>query len=120
ATFTVVGPGVRFPARVRVPGEFNVSNALASIAAAALAGLDPERVADGIAAARGVPGRLEPVDAGQDFTVVVDYAHKPDAVEAVLQTLRPLTAGRVIVVLGAGGDRDPGKRPLMGRAAAGL
>ena len=66
----------------------------------------------------GVPGRLELVDAGQDFTVVVDYAHKPDAVAAAIAALRPLTDGRVIVVLGAGGERDPGKRPLMGAIAA--
>jgi UDP-N-acetylmuramoyl-L-alanyl-D-glutamate--2,6-diaminopimelate ligase len=77
-------------------------------------------VAAGIAAGGGVPGRLERVDAGQDFVVVVDYAHKPDAVEAAIRTLRPLTAGRVIVVLGAGGDRDPGKRPIMAELAARL
>ncbi len=68
----------------------------------------------------GVPGRFERVDAGQDFLVVVDYAHKPDAVAAAVRTLRPLTDGRVIVVLGAGGDRDPGKRPMMGEIAARL
>jgi UDP-N-acetylmuramoyl-L-alanyl-D-glutamate--2,6-diaminopimelate ligase len=67
-----------------------------------------------------VPGRFERIDEGQDFVVVVDYAHKPDAVEAALATLRPLTEGRVIVVLGAGGDRDPGKRPIMGEIAARL
>ena len=77
-------------------------------------------VAAGIAAGGGVPGRLERVDAGQDFVVVVDYAHKPDAVEAAIRTLRPLTDGRVIVVLGAGGDRDPGKRPIMAEIAARL
>jgi UDP-N-acetylmuramoyl-L-alanyl-D-glutamate--2,6-diaminopimelate ligase len=120
ARFTVVGPDLTFPARIPVPGAFNVANALAAIASAALAGLDPRQVADGVAAAGGVPGRLEPVEAGQDFTVVVDYAHKPDAVEAVLGTLRPLTSGRLLVVIGAGGDRDPGKRPLMGELAARL
>ncbi len=67
-----------------------------------------------------MPGRFERIDEGQDFVVVVDYAHKPDAVEAALATLRPLTDGRVIVVLGAGGDRDPGKRPIMGEIAARL
>ena len=120
ARFTVVGPDVSFPARVPVPGEFNVANALAAISSAALAGLDPRVVAEGIARGGGVPGRLEPVDAGQDFTVVVDYAHKPDALEAVLASLRPVTAGRLVVVLGAGGDRDPGKRPIMGEIAARL
>jgi UDP-N-acetylmuramoyl-L-alanyl-D-glutamate--2,6-diaminopimelate ligase len=65
-----------------------------------------------------VPGRLERVDEGQGFEVVVDYAHKPDAIEAALATLQPLATGRLLVVLGAGGDRDPGKRPLMGEIAA--
>jgi UDP-N-acetylmuramoyl-L-alanyl-D-glutamate--2,6-diaminopimelate ligase len=65
-----------------------------------------------------VPGRLERIDEGQDFQVVVDYAHKPDAVAAAIAALRPVTSGRLYVVLGAGGDRDPGKRPLMGRIAA--
>lgn len=120
ATFTVVGPGVEVPAAIAIPGEFNVSNALAAIASAALAGLDPRSVADGVAGVGGVPGRLEPVVAGQDFTVVVDYAHKPDALEAVLATLRPLTAGQVIAVVGAGGDRDTLKRPLMGEIASRL
>lgn len=120
ARLVVVGPDCRFNARVPVPGEFNVSNSLAAIASAALAGLDPERVAAGMGRGGGVPGRLEPVHADQDFTVVVDYAHKPDAVEAVLRTLRPLTSGQVIVVIGAGGDRDPGKRPIMGELAGRL
>lgn len=120
ATFRVTGPGVELGARVNLPGEFNVSNALAAIASAALAGLDPRSVADGIARADGVPGRLEQVSAGQDFSVVVDYAHKPDALEAVLATLRPLTRGRLIVVVGAGGDRDTMKRPVMGEIAARL
>lgn len=120
STFTVHGPGVELRAGVPVPGGFNVSNALAAIAACAEAGLDAQAVAAGIAAGGGVPGRLERVEAGQPFTVVVDYAHKPDAVEAALASLRPLTAGRLLTVLGAGGDRDPGKRPLMGEIAARL
>ncbi len=120
ATFTVVGPGVELAASVGIPGEFNVSNALAAIASAALAGLDPRVVADGITRVGGVPGRLEQVAAGQDHTLVVDYAHKPDALEAVLATLRPLTDGQVVVVVGAGGDRDTTKRPVMGEIAARL
>ena len=120
SSFTVVGPGVRLEARCPLPGDFNVSNALAAIAAAAEAGLDPARVANGIGQGGGVPGRLERIEAGQDFTVVVDYAHKPDAVEAAIRTLRPLTDGRLIVVIGAGGDRDAGKRPLMGELASRL
>ncbi|WP_345460362.1 UDP-N-acetylmuramoyl-L-alanyl-D-glutamate--2,6-diaminopimelate ligase [Nocardioides marinquilinus] len=123
STFTVEGPdGVRVPAGVPLPGRFNVANALAAVAAAAEAGFDPAAVAAAIAASGGVPGRLERVEAGQDFLVVVDYAHKPDAVEAALAALRPLVApgGRLLVVLGAGGDRDPGKRPIMAGLAARL
>ena len=119
--FTVRGPdGLVLHTGVPLPGDFNVANALAAIAACAEAGFDPVEVAAGIWSGSGVPGRLERVDAGQDFVVVVDYAHKPDAVEATLRTLRPLTSGRVIVVLGAGGDRDAGKRPIMGEIAARL
>jgi UDP-N-acetylmuramoyl-L-alanyl-D-glutamate--2,6-diaminopimelate ligase len=117
--FLLAGPGgLEIPVTVNLPGAFNVANALAGIAAAAEAGLDPVRVSTGMAASPGVPGRLERVDDGTGPTVVVDYAHKPDAVEAVLQTLRQVTAGRLIVVIGAGGDRDRGKRPLMGEIAA--
>jgi UDP-N-acetylmuramoyl-L-alanyl-D-glutamate--2,6-diaminopimelate ligase len=105
---------------VHLPGEFNVSNALAAVAACAEAGFDAEAVAAGLSQATGVPGRLVQIDEGQDFLVLVDYAHKPDAVAAALRTLRPLTEGRLIVVLGAGGDRDPGKRPIMARIAAEL
>ncbi|MEZ5092366.1 MAG: UDP-N-acetylmuramoyl-L-alanyl-D-glutamate--2,6-diaminopimelate ligase [Nocardioides sp.] len=121
STFTVLGPdGLEVAAGCPLPGEFNVANTLAAVAACAEAGYDAARVAAGIAAGPGVPGRLERVDAGQDFLVVVDYAHKPDAIEALLGTLRPLTAGALIMVVGAGGDRDTGKRPLMGEAAARL
>ncbi|WP_244927585.1 UDP-N-acetylmuramoyl-L-alanyl-D-glutamate--2,6-diaminopimelate ligase [Nocardioides sp. W7] len=119
--FRVQAPdGRRHTAGVPLAGAFNVANALAAVAAAGEAGLDAARVAAGIAGLSGVPGRLERVDAGQDFEVVVDYAHKPDAVEAAIRTLRPLTDGRLIVVLGAGGDRDPGKRPIMAETAARL
>jgi UDP-N-acetylmuramoyl-L-alanyl-D-glutamate--2,6-diaminopimelate ligase len=118
--FRILGPGVDLAARCPLPGDFNVSNTLAAVAACAESGQPAEAVATAIAAGGGVPGRLERVDAGQDFTVVVDYAHKPDAVEATVRTLRPLTEGRVIVVIGAGGDRDAGKRPIMGEIAARL
>jgi len=120
STFTVVGPGVEFAAHCPLAGEFNVSNTLAAIAAAGEAGFDPAAVAAAIGVGGGVPGRLEKIEAGQDFVVVVDYAHKPDAVEATLATLRPLTNGRLVIVIGAGGDRDPGKRPMMGEIAARL
>jgi UDP-N-acetylmuramoyl-L-alanyl-D-glutamate--2,6-diaminopimelate ligase len=118
ATFRVQGPGIDVPAGSPIPGAFNVANTLAAVAAAATAGYDAAAVARAIAQGPGVPGRLERIDEGQDFEVVVDYAHKPDAVAAALASLRPVTPGRLIVVLGAGGDRDPGKRPEMGRLAA--
>jgi UDP-N-acetylmuramoyl-L-alanyl-D-glutamate--2,6-diaminopimelate ligase len=118
ATFHAHGPGVEVAAGCPIPGAFNVANTLAAVAAAATAGYDAQAVATAIAAGPGVPGRLERIDEGQDFVVVVDFAHKPDAVAAAIGTLRPLADGRLIVVLGAGGDRDPGKRPLMGEIAA--
>lgn len=117
AAFRLRGPGVDVAAGCPIPGAFNVANTLAAVAAATTVGYDAARVARAIADGPGVPGRLERIDEGQDFAVVVDYAHKPDAVAAALATLRPLTQGRLIVVLGAGGDRDPGKRPEMGRLA---
>ena len=116
--FRAHGPGVDVEAGVPIPGGFNVANTLAAVASAATAGYDPRAVASAIAAGPGVPGRFERVDVGQDFAVIVDFAHKPDAVAAALATLRPVTRGRLIVVLGAGGDRDPGKRPVMGEIAA--
>ncbi|MFD4597409.1 UDP-N-acetylmuramoyl-L-alanyl-D-glutamate--2,6-diaminopimelate ligase [Streptomyces sp. NPDC058464] len=121
STFTVTGPeGVRIAAKSPLPGPFNVANTLAAIVALAAAGLDPQTAADGIAAVPGVPGRLERVDAGQPYLAVVDYAHKTDAVESVLRALRKVTKGRLLVVLGCGGDRDRTKRAPMGAAAARL
>jgi len=120
STFTAVGPTGRWEVQVPLAGEFNVANALLALACAAEAGLDPALIARGLGRSGGVPGRLERVDAGQGFSAIVDYAHKPDAVRAVLEALRPVTAGRLVVVLGAGGDRDTGKRPVMGEIAASL
>jgi UDP-N-acetylmuramoyl-L-alanyl-D-glutamate--2,6-diaminopimelate ligase len=99
-------------------GRFNAENVLGAVAAAKLLGLSDEAIAQGVASVRGVPGRFEPVDEGQPFVVVVDYSHTPDSLENALRTARDLTAGRVICVFGCGGDRDRGKRPLMGRAAS--
>lgn len=115
----VRGPdGVDMTLNVPLPGVFNVANAVAVLASLSRAGHDPHELAAGIAQAPQIPGRLERVDRGQPFAAFVDYAHKPDAVTAVLAALRPLTEGRLIIVLGAGGERDHGKRPLMGLAAA--
>ncbi|MFF3760676.1 UDP-N-acetylmuramoyl-L-alanyl-D-glutamate--2,6-diaminopimelate ligase [Streptomyces sp. NPDC002185] len=121
STFTAVGPeGVRVSATAPLPGPFNVANTLAAIATLAAAGLDPKAAAEGVAAVPGVPGRLERVDAGQPYLAVVDYAHKTDAVESVLRSLREVTEGRLHVVIGCGGDRDTTKRGPMGAAAARL
>jgi len=110
--------GIRL--RTRLRGRFNVDNVLATVAAARLLELPDDAVAAGIESLAGVPGRFQSVEEGQPFTVVVDYSHKPGALENVLRTARELTAGRVICVFGCGGDRDRGKRPLMGRIASGL
>src|SRR5207244_2127022 len=99
-------------------GRFNVENVLGVVAAARLLGLADEAIAAGVASVQGVPGRFEPVDEGQPFRVVVDYSHKPGALEKVLLTAREIADGRVICVFGCGGDRDRGKRPLMGRIAS--
>ena len=104
-----------------LPGAFNVANAALAAVAALLAGLDAHDVRDGLAAAPGVPGRMQRVGTAEDEPlVVVDYAHTPDALERVLETLRPSTASRLVAVLGAGGDRDRAKRPVMGEVAARL
>lgn len=119
--FTALGPdGVLVRAHAPLPGPFNVANALAAITALVAAGIDPQTAADGVAAVPGVPGRLERVEAGQPYLAVVDYAHKPDAVESVLYAIRKVTDGRVHAVLGCGGDRDPHKRNAMGSALARL
>ena len=144
STFRVIGPGgVEADASVTLPGQFNVANALAAIVALVEAGTDLADAVEGVASCPGVPGRLQripggapprtprgtpdgsPIVSGVHKTpgtpdAFVDYSHKPGAVEAVLNALRPVTSGELIVVLGCGGDRDRGKRPLMGAAAARL
>src|SRR5215467_11972783 len=121
STFRIVGPGgVEADASISLPGPYNVANALGAVVALVEAGVHLATAVAGVAECPGVPGRLERVDAGQDFTVLVDYSHKPGAVEAVLRGLRPVTGGRLTIVLGCGGDRDTAKRPLMGAAAASL
>jgi UDP-N-acetylmuramoyl-L-alanyl-D-glutamate--2,6-diaminopimelate ligase len=121
-----LGPrGARFRAggielETRLRGRFNVENVLGAVAAARLLGIDDDAIAYGVRELRGVPGRFEAVDEGQPFAVLVDYAHTPDSLENVLRTARDLAQNRVICVFGCGGDRDRGKRPLMGRIAADL
>ena len=116
-TFPRGGPGRDFAAGTAIPGSYNVANALLALAMLDAVGVDPRLAAPAVAAA-GVPGRMERIDAGQPFLAVVDYSHKPAAVEGALRALRPLTPGRLIIVLGCGGDRDRAKRPIMGEVAA--
>src|SRR3954470_13583524 len=118
--FVVESPDGSFAARVPLPGRFNVLNALAAWAAARALGAPAAGIPGALSGARTAPGRFQPVDAGQPFGVFVDYSHKPDALASVLRAARELAAGRLIVVFGAGGDRDRGKRPLMGEFAARL
>jgi UDP-N-acetylmuramoyl-L-alanyl-D-glutamate--2,6-diaminopimelate ligase len=109
-------PDGAFDVHVPLPGRFNVANALGAWAAVRALGVE----VTALPAAARVPGRFEPVDEGQPFAVLVDYAHTPDSLENVLRAARELATGRVIAVFGAGGDRDRGKRPLMGEIGARL
>ena len=113
SSFTLDGVEMRSP----LPGRFNVLNVLGAIAVVRALGVDDATIAAALPRAARVPGRFEPVDEGQPFAVLVDYAHTPDSLENVLLAARPLAAGRLIVVFGAGGDRDRAKRPLMGAVA---
>jgi len=129
AEFMVLpGPGERARAywpmggsirvKTRLPGAFNVENALGAFAAALALGVEPDLVALGLERATAPPGRFESIDEGQGFAVLVDYAHTPDSLVNVLRAAGEMTEGRVLAVFGAGGDRDRGKRPQMGRAGA--
>ena len=104
----------------RLVGRPNIYNIMAAAGAAFSLGIDPRSIRQGIESLSGVPGRLQPVQGGQEFSVIVDYAHSPDALEKLLETVRQLTHGRMITVFGCGGDRDRKKRPLMGEIAARL
>lgn len=118
--FVAVDPaGVHHGLRIALPGRYNVANGLLAAALLDAVGVSPEQAAPGLREAT-VPGRLEAVDTGQHFLALVDYAHKPGALRAVLQTLRQQATGRLGVVFGAGGDRDPGKRGPMGQVAGEL
>jgi UDP-N-acetylmuramoyl-L-alanyl-D-glutamate--2,6-diaminopimelate ligase len=115
-----IGPEALAGVELKLRGRFNVENALAAFAAARLLGIDHEAIALGLESVRGVPGRFEAIDEGQPFDVIVDYAHKPVALETLLRTVRELAEGRVICVFGCGGDRDREKRSQMGRIASEL
>ena len=118
--FTACMDGQRQNVHLAVPGAFSVSNALAVIAAGHMLGISLDRCASSLGRSRGVKGRVEVVPTGADFTIVIDYAHTPDALEKVLETMRDVSDGRLVALFGCGGDRDHGKRPIMGAAAARL
>jgi UDP-N-acetylmuramoyl-L-alanyl-D-glutamate--2,6-diaminopimelate ligase len=115
-----VGPEALAHVDLKLRGRFNVENALGALAAARLLGVDEDAIVRGLEAVRGVPGRFESVEEGQPFEVVVDYSHTPDSLENVLRAARDMSEGRVICVFGCGGDRDRGKRPVMGAIASRL
>ncbi len=118
ASFTLVTPTGSAQVRLPLAGAFNVSNALVAAGCALAMDISLDDIVSGLESAPQVPGRLERVECGQDFSVVVDYAHTPDSLEKAIAAVRQVTTGSVVVVFGCGGDRDPDKRPVMGAAAA--
>jgi UDP-N-acetylmuramoyl-L-alanyl-D-glutamate--2,6-diaminopimelate ligase len=118
--FTVTAGGWTGRVDLQLPGSFNVHNALAAMTLAHTEGIDLDLAGLALGAVSGVPGRMEAVDLGQPFGVVVDYAHTADSLAKVLRVLRPLARGRLIAVFGSAGERDPTKRPAMGSVAAQL
>ena len=118
--FRAILPNTEIDIETQLVGQFNVSNCLAAIATAYSMGVAPADIARGLAEVTGITGRMERIDAGQPFTVIVDYAHTPDSLEKVLKILRPLTAGKLFLVFGSAGERDIQKRPIMGKIAAQL
>ena len=117
-TFELTTPIGATTIELKLPGQFNVSNALAAASAALALNIPLATIKQGLEQVDGVPGRMERIDAGQDFTVIVDYAHTPDGFDQVLSTARTFTAGKLIAVFGAAGDRDTTKRPMLGEVAS--
>ena len=114
---TIAGPGgILLSIATPLIGDYNSANVLMALALAVESGIDPLSAANALSNAKGAPGRMESIELGQRFSAVIDYAHTPDAVSAALKAVRSSTKGRIIAVLGCGGDRDAAKRPLMGQA----
>ncbi|MBI3923802.1 MAG: UDP-N-acetylmuramoyl-L-alanyl-D-glutamate--2,6-diaminopimelate ligase, partial [Armatimonadetes bacterium] len=120
AAFTAIRPGRETPIKLKITGRFNVYNALAAFGVGEMLELDPKVIRGGLEAVDHLPGRLQMIYEGQPFGVCVDYAHTPDGLEKVLHTAREIAEGRLITLFGCGGDRDPGKRPMMGSITASL
>jgi UDP-N-acetylmuramoyl-L-alanyl-D-glutamate--2,6-diaminopimelate ligase len=117
SSYKAVIAEAEYDIKCRLPGRFNVYNSLAAVGVGRALGLRKEQIEQGIASLDGVLGRMTPVEAGQSFSVLVDFAHTPDALENVLKAAKQLTKGKVILVFGATGDRDKSKRPVMGKVA---
>ena len=116
--FEAVYRGEKCAARLGIPGSFSLYNALGVLSVCLALGMELDKCTEALASAKGVKGRLELVPTGRDFTVLIDYSHKPDALEKVLKSLRSVTEGRLVCLFGCGGDRDRVKRPIMGAIAA--
>lgn len=116
--FTAVYGGEKCRAKLGIPGKFSVYNALSALSAAIMLGIDLKSAAKDLGSCSGVKGRAEVVPTGRDFTMIIDYAHTPDALENIINTVRGIAAGRVVTLFGCGGDRDSKKRPIMGKIAA--
>lgn len=119
SSWHVIEGSAEIELNIGIPGEFNVYNATAAVCVGKLVGLNSDQLRKGMQAIKPVPGRMEVIDEGQPFTVLVDYAHTPDALQSVLQAAHEIAQRKVIVVFGATGDRDRAKRPVMGEVAAG-
>ncbi len=118
--FTLCVPDGKYNVKVPTPGKFSAYNALSAAGCALAVGASPESVAEALNRSTGIKGRAEVFPTGRDFTIILDYAHTPDGVENILSSMRAVSQGRLVALLGCGGDRDPYKRPLMGEAAARL
>ena len=118
--FTLIFNGNEYPVTMGLVGKFNVYNTLATIGATLASGLELDFILSAVKQLTGVPGRFELVNAGQDFNVIVDYAHTPDSLENVLKTIKDFTSGKIYCLIGCGGDRDKSKRPIMAKIASQL
>ena len=117
-SFTALYKNTFEKVNLAIPGMFSVHNALTALSVCIMAGMELKKSAEALSTAEGVKGRVETVPVNRDYSVIIDYSHKPDALENVLKTLRPITKGRLITLFGCGGDRDREKRPIMGKVAA--
>ncbi len=117
-SFSACFKNMKTEVKLSIPGMFSVHNALTALSVCIMSGNELKSIADALSSAKGVKGRAETVPVDKDYTVIIDYSHKPDALENILKTLRPVTKGRLIALFGCGGDRDREKRPIMGKVAA--